>query len=99
MSMAELEADPTPCRPRQPEIIDPATLLLLVALGRLVVVAPESVRDHLSAGPGMRAGCGRDADDRGAVVAGGAWSRAPATFVHTATTVARMVARTVSSRR
>ncbi|WP_344473833.1 LysR family transcriptional regulator [Nonomuraea monospora] len=40
--------DPTPHRPgRQPEVSDLAMLMQLVALGRLVVVAPESVRDQV----------------------------------------------------
>ncbi|TMR98177.1 LysR substrate-binding domain-containing protein [Nonomuraea basaltis] len=46
--MAELEVGPTPCWPRRhPDVNDPATLMQLVALGRLIVVAPESVKGHL----------------------------------------------------
>ncbi|WP_345574696.1 LysR family transcriptional regulator [Nonomuraea rosea] len=45
---ADLDGDPTPCWPaRHPEITDPATLMQLSALGRLIVVAPESVREQL----------------------------------------------------
>ncbi|TMR21209.1 LysR family transcriptional regulator [Nonomuraea turkmeniaca] len=46
--VAELEADPTPLWPRRhADINDPATLMQLVALGRLIAMAPESVTPHL----------------------------------------------------
>lgn len=46
--LADLDADPTPRWPAtHPEVDDPATLMQLVALGRLIVVAPESVRDQV----------------------------------------------------
>jgi DNA-binding transcriptional LysR family regulator len=45
---ADLDGDPSPCWPgRHADITDPATLMQLVALGRLIVVAPESVRDQM----------------------------------------------------
>ncbi|MCF6469063.1 LysR family transcriptional regulator [Nonomuraea sp. MG754425] len=46
--LADLDADPTPRWPRaHPEVTDPATLMQLAALGRVVVVAPESVREQV----------------------------------------------------
>jgi DNA-binding transcriptional LysR family regulator len=59
LRLADLEADPTPCwpvaarpgraraAPELPEPMDPAELMQLVALGRMVAVVPESVRDHV----------------------------------------------------
>ncbi|WP_188194983.1 LysR family transcriptional regulator [Nonomuraea sp. SYSU D8015] len=87
--MAELETDPTPCWPgRHADVKDPATLMQLVALGRLIVVAPESVRDHLR----RDLACVPVADGAPTTVVlawtEGTRSRALAAFVRTATTVA-----------
>ncbi|MFC5830903.1 LysR family transcriptional regulator [Nonomuraea insulae] len=89
LRLADLDADPTPRWPgTHPEVDDPATLMQLVALGRLIVVAPESVRDQvrrdLTCVPVL------DATPTTVVLA---WaeqtrSRALATFVRTAAEVA-----------
>ncbi|MBF8190532.1 LysR family transcriptional regulator [Nonomuraea sp. K274] len=48
LRLADLDADPTPCWPgAHPDIGDAATLMQLIALGRLVAVAPVSVSDYL----------------------------------------------------
>ncbi|SEG83324.1 DNA-binding transcriptional regulator, LysR family [Nonomuraea solani] len=87
--LADLDADPTPCWPRQhPEITDPSSLMQLVALGRLIAVAPESVSDQvrrdLTCVPVL------DAPPTTMVLAWSeqARSRALAAFVSTAVTVA-----------
>ncbi|MFB4275031.1 LysR family transcriptional regulator [Nonomuraea sp. MTCD27] len=87
--LADLDADPTPRWPgRHPEVTDPAMLMQLVALGRMIVVAPESVRGQirrdLACVPVL------DAEPTTVVLA---WaeetrSRALAAFVRTATEVA-----------
>ncbi|AQZ64746.1 putative lysR-type transcriptional regulator [[Actinomadura] parvosata subsp. kistnae] len=89
LHLADLDADPTPRWPgAHPEVSDPAMLMQLVALGRLVVVAPESVRDQmrrdLACVPVL------DAPPTTVVLAWpeGTRSRALAEFVHTATEVA-----------
>ncbi|MFC4007506.1 LysR family transcriptional regulator [Nonomuraea purpurea] len=87
--LADLDDDPTPCWPgQQREISDPATLMQLVALGRLIAVGPESVRDQLR----RDLVCVPVLDGPPTTVVL-AWpertrSRALAAFVRTATTVA-----------
>ncbi|SDI09083.1 LysR family transcriptional regulator [Nonomuraea jiangxiensis] len=95
---ADLAADPTPCWPEQhPEISDPATLMQLAVLGRLIAVVPESVRDHvrrdLVCVPVL------DGTPTTVVLAWpvGTRSRALAAFVHTATMVAERLAYMPSS--
>ncbi|MBE1592865.1 LysR family transcriptional regulator [Nonomuraea angiospora] len=87
--LAELEDDPTPCWPgRHSDLHDPSMLMQLVALGRLIAVVPESVRDQLRRDlvcvPVL------DGPPTTVVLAWpeGARSRALAAFVRTATTVA-----------
>ncbi|MEW9552408.1 LysR family transcriptional regulator [Nonomuraea sp. NPDC050783] len=87
--LADLADDPAPCWPGEhADIRDPATLMQLVALGRLIAVVPESVADHLRrdlvAVPVL------DGAPTTVVLAWpeGARSRALAAFVHTAATVA-----------
>ncbi|MFD0477680.1 LysR substrate-binding domain-containing protein [Nonomuraea thailandensis] len=46
--LAELDADPTPRWPgAHPDASDPGMLMQFVVVGRLIVVAPESVRDQV----------------------------------------------------
>ncbi|MFI9590929.1 LysR substrate-binding domain-containing protein [Nonomuraea sp. NPDC052265] len=96
LCLADLEADPTPCWPgRHPGPGDQAALMQLVALGRLVAVVAESVRDHLR----------RDLEcvpvvDAAPTTVVLAWqqgrrSRAPAAFVRVATTVADGISQAV----
>ncbi|MEV1178709.1 LysR substrate-binding domain-containing protein, partial [Nonomuraea sp. NPDC049784] len=87
--LADLEDDPAPCWPgQQPGIRDAAVLMQLVALGRLIAVAPESVAEHLRrdlvAVPVL------DGAPTTVVLAWpeGTRSRALGAFVHTATTIA-----------
>ncbi|HEX4812468.1 MAG TPA: LysR family transcriptional regulator [Nonomuraea sp.] len=88
--LAELEADPTPCWPReQAGVADPSALTPLIVRGRLIAVVPESVkhqtRRDLASVPVP------DGPPAAVVLA---WpeesrSRALAAFVRTATAVAR----------
>ncbi|MFF4614647.1 type 2 periplasmic-binding domain-containing protein [Nonomuraea jabiensis] len=87
--LAELEDDPTPCWPgRHSGLSDPSVLMQLVALGRSIAVAPESVRDQLRRD--LVCVLVLDGAPTTVVLAWpeGVRSRALAAFVHTATTVA-----------
>ncbi|MEV0389960.1 LysR family transcriptional regulator [Nonomuraea sp. NPDC050643] len=91
--LCDLDAGPAPVWPgRHSEIVEPAMLMQLAALGRLVVVAPESVRDlvrrDLVCVPVA------DAEPTTVVLAWpeGERSRELAAFVRTATMVAQRTA-------